>query len=231
MTADELPHHLTLYSYAYALDGGTTYLHATDESGREHTVLVVQHSFPEGSPSFDAIPGRVYFDSELVPIRSDIEARVLDLLRNADVRIEPPPEIPGAIRLSPNALILGDDIREAMEGGSGGIRYLVDRAIRFVESDDYLRFPERVEQAADSTLYDLWVDWGETNQKRVLAKLSGVLGVGIAGAREFLAGNRPLKTQVNALDVPALVAKYHAEGLRLRVVPEFRWLIRVEIKG
>ena len=41
-----LPSRLTLYGYAIALDGGTRLLMGSDETGREHTINLVQHAFP-----------------------------------------------------------------------------------------------------------------------------------------------------------------------------------------
>jgi hypothetical protein len=220
-----LPRRLTLQSFAYALDGGTTSLTATDEAGKEHGILLIQHAFPQIGPSFDAIPGRLYFDHELVPMRSDIEAAVLTLLRDADVRFEDANN--GAwnrTKLSPNALILGEDIRQVFTSPPADLlRTLAMRVIQFVESDEYVKFPDRVEQAADPTLYELWVEWDEASRKRVMVKLASVLGVGLANAKAFLAENRPLLTRVAALRVPEMVGRYHSDNLRIRVVPAFRW--------
>src|SRR5205809_408595 len=99
-----LPAKLTVHRFAYALDGGTTVLQATDEAGRDRTVMVVQHAFPQPSPSLEAMPGRLYFDGELVPMRSDLETGLVSLLRAAEVRYSEPPTIGASVQLSPNTL-------------------------------------------------------------------------------------------------------------------------------
>src|SRR5579885_2533004 len=105
------PMRLTVSSFAYALDCGTTRLWATDEAGRDHTVMLVQHAFPQASPSLGAIPGRLYFDGELVPMRTELETRLLCLLRAAEVHYSPARAPCGKrIELSSNMDIIGDDI-------------------------------------------------------------------------------------------------------------------------
>jgi len=81
-----LPTKLTVHNVAYAPDGGTTVLQAIDETGRECAVMLVQHAFPQPSPSLGLLPGRLYFDGGLIPMRSDLEAGVLSLLRDSEVR-------------------------------------------------------------------------------------------------------------------------------------------------
>jgi hypothetical protein len=220
-----LPTRLTVYSFAYALDGGTTVLRATDEAGREHGLTLVQHAFPQPSPSLGAIPGRLYFDDELVPMRSDVETAVLVLLRGAEVRYSGlVPEHGERIQLSPNALVLGDDIRQVLaRDPEENIRALVAEVIRFVESDHYLRFAERVEQAADPTRYTVWAAWESATRNRVVVRLGRLLGIGLQAAREMLDRGAPLAEGVSALEVAELVQRYAAEGLPLRIDPAYRW--------
>jgi hypothetical protein len=147
-----LPAKLTIHDSAYALDGGSTLLHAADEAAREHEVMLVQHALPDPDAAL-GIPGRLYFDDELVPIRSDLEVRVLGLLRAAEIRpSHSPPDQSERIPLSPNALILGDDLRQVLSRGpEENMRALRAEVIEFIESEEYLRFAVRVEQAADAT--------------------------------------------------------------------------------
>jgi hypothetical protein len=125
-----LPAKLTVHNSAYALDGGTTVLQAADEAGGNHAVMLVQHAFPQPSPSLGALPGRLYFDGELVPMRSDLEAGLLSLLRAAEVRYSDPRQDQGErIQLSPNTLILGEDIRQVLtRGPEDNIRALLAAA-------------------------------------------------------------------------------------------------------
>jgi hypothetical protein len=144
----ELPKHLVLRGTKFYLDGGTTRVVCTDEADQPHTVMLVQHAFARGNTF--GVPGRLYFDGELVPVRSEAEAGLLDLLRTAEVRYTPPAgETAGErITLSPNALILGDDIKQVLtRGPEDNIRGLRDTIVAFVASPQYESFAAEVEQA------------------------------------------------------------------------------------
>lgn len=193
-----LPARLVVRECGIALDGGSVYLGCADEAGRPVAVKLVQHAFPAaGQPHPSEVPGRMYLDGALVPLRSETEARLLDLLRAAKVPA----------------------------GGDSVAGELVTRVVRFVESDRYLRFADRVEMAADPTRYDVWVDWDEATRNRVTVKLASALGVGLKDARAFLAEGRPLEVGLTALRVVDRVAPYRADGLPVRVVPAFRWAL------
>jgi hypothetical protein len=141
-----LPKQLVLHASRYYMDGGTACLEATDEAGQPHAVMLVQSVFPGGNTF--GIPGRLYLDEELVELRSEREAQVLALLRAAEVRYTPPTEQAGErVTLSPNALILGEDIKEVLSRGpEENIRGLRDRIVEFVESPRYVAFAAEVEQ-------------------------------------------------------------------------------------
>lgn len=143
-----LPKHLVLGGSSYGLDGGTMRLECTDETGQAHTVMLVQTLFPGGNTF--GIPGRLYFDDELIPLRAGAESQLLDLLRSAEVRYTPrPAETTGErIKLSPNALVLGDDIKQVLtRGPEENIRGLRDRIVEFVASLRYESFAAEVERA------------------------------------------------------------------------------------
>jgi hypothetical protein len=143
---DALPSRIVVRDSAYALDGGTIHLRATDERGRELGILLVQHAFPQASPSMDLIPGRLYFGSQLVPIRSELEERVLRLLSEAEVQVPPPPP-PQPPRK--NMLILGDDIKAFMSRTpEENCRAFLREIVEFVRSERYVTFAAEVERAA-----------------------------------------------------------------------------------
>jgi hypothetical protein len=73
-----LPKRLTIHNCVLTMDGGTTSFQATDEASIEHLVTLVQHAFPKVSRPLDKIPGRLYFDGALIPMRSPLEAEVLN---------------------------------------------------------------------------------------------------------------------------------------------------------
>jgi hypothetical protein len=91
------------------------------------------------------------------------------------------------------------------------------------ESEAYLRFAERVEQAVDPTRYTVWVAWEPASRNQVIVRLGRVLGIGLQAAREVLDSGTPLADGVTALEVSELTGSYSAEALTLRVEPPFRW--------
>lgn len=138
---------LVLRSSRYFLDGGTTVLHSVDADGRERAVMLVQHFFPESGGL--GIVGRLHLDGRPVPVRSDLERRILAALREAEVRPIPPTEraTERRIRVSPNALVLGDDIKRVMtRGPEENLRALRDEVVQRVESAEYVSFAEKVDQ-------------------------------------------------------------------------------------
>lgn len=143
----ELPKSLVLRSTQFYMDGGTTCLTCTDEAERPHIVMLVQRAFAGGNTF--GIPGRLYFDDELIPMRSELEQRLLDLLRSAEVRYTPPDGGPTGeqANLSPNALILGDDIKQVLtRGPEDNIRGLRDTVVEFVASPRFESFAAEVEK-------------------------------------------------------------------------------------
>jgi hypothetical protein len=143
-----LPTNLVLRGGSFWLDGGTARLDCADEAEHSHTVMLVQHAFP-GGDTF-GIPGRLYFDGELIPIRSESESRLLGLLRAAEVRYTPPTgeQAGERIKLSPNALVFGDDIKQVLtRGPEDNLRGLRDTIVEFVASPQYESFAAEVEKA------------------------------------------------------------------------------------
>lgn len=152
--ANKLPTTLILYTGAYALDGGTTILYARDEAGKEHSVRLVQHAFPHPDAPLDRIPGRLYFNNELIAVRSGLEARLLEVLFNAAARVQDNPESATGDRISPNTLILGDDIKRVVQGSpEQNLRAMLQSVIDYVASEAYVTF------AAEAAKTHLRVTW------------------------------------------------------------------------
>jgi hypothetical protein len=140
-----LPRRIIVRGSEYMLDGGTIHLHATDERGREVGIMLVQHLFPHPGLSMDVIPGRLYFGPQLVPIRSELEERLLQLLSESEVQAPPPPP-PQPPRK--NMLILGDDIKAVMtRTPEENIRAFLREIVEFVRSERYVTFAAEVEHA------------------------------------------------------------------------------------
>lgn len=219
------PTRLTLRQCAYALDGGTICLLATDGGGREHTIVLTQHAFPRTDPSTGHLPGRLYFDGELVPLRSEFESNVVSLLRAAEIWYDGNPARGGEpIELSPNALVLGDDIREVLtQGPEDNIRTLASRVVRFVESEECLWFADRVEQAVDESRYEVSVVWNRDNFYRAIVAVKQLLDIPMSRAREIVQQDLPVARGSAAAEVVEWAGRFRAAGLDVRVSPEFRW--------
>jgi len=199
----ELPAHLTLNYFTYALDGGTTVLQGIDESGLLHEVTLVQHIFPNGNT--EEIPGRLYFDNVLISMRSELEARILSLLHNAEVRYDGP---------------LPEDFEGSPEEN---IREMLNEVVSFVESGTYLRFAELVEQAQDPTRYTARILWEPSHRKQTIISLGQILGVGVRAARDLIDHDTPIAENISALEVSELMYRVAAAGMTLRVDPPFRF--------
>ena len=78
--SDELPTRIVVRDCAMTLDGGTIHLGATDEAGRQVSILLATTL-----PGSSRVAGRLYFDGDLVPMRSEREAGILKLLSEAKV--------------------------------------------------------------------------------------------------------------------------------------------------
>jgi len=110
--------------------------------------VLVQHGLP-GKSEF-GILGRLHLDGQPVPVRSELESQVLAALREAEVRYTPPPdEVAGErIQLSPNALIIGEDIKQVLSRGpEENIRALREQVIARVKSPEYIAFAAKVDSA------------------------------------------------------------------------------------
>ena len=76
----DLPESITLVESNYWLDGGSTTLHAESESDTKHLIHLNQRTL-SGSKN----PGRLLFDNTLIQVRSNVERRIIELLRSAKV--------------------------------------------------------------------------------------------------------------------------------------------------
>jgi hypothetical protein len=104
---DELPTRFVVRDCAMALDGGSIQLGATDQDGRRVSIVLAT-SRPS---SVMRVAGRLYFNRDLVPMRSEREARIVQLLLEAKVKAASlPSSLPTA-----GVAIVGADIKEFFE--------------------------------------------------------------------------------------------------------------------
>lgn len=133
-----IPLRLTFHDAEYALDGGSITLHATDERGAEHHVYIPRNIYSDGGTPRHPT-GLLYFDNELIPVRSDLEHRLLRLFRESRLVPASTPR-PGSEKLTPPFTVVGDDLKRLVRGTpEGNLRWLVGSVISFVESDSYAR--------------------------------------------------------------------------------------------
>jgi hypothetical protein len=125
-----------------AMDGGSIMLHVLDTTGANHRLLLVQRAFLSG-PHRLGLPGRIYLDDVLIPVRSPDEAALLGFLQNPLITAstEPPPPHTGG------RIIIGDHLKAYFaavdRSPADAIRHLVNEMLTFVESDEYVHLAGR----------------------------------------------------------------------------------------
>jgi hypothetical protein len=141
--AMDIPERLVIADAAYASDGGSLWLRVRGPAGASCAVVLWQHLFLD-SPDPQRLPGRLYVDGALVPVRSDAERRLLIALREA--RLEPPP--PRDVPPRGPGVVVGRDLQEydakIAEGPEAATRHLVEKLIAFVESEEYVALAGRL---------------------------------------------------------------------------------------
>jgi len=125
---------------AYASDGGSIYLCLRDSAGATHDVVLWQHMFTE-APDPDKLPGRLYIDKTLIPVRSEREAVLLASLRQARLQVPAAPRGAGPQPAGPG-MIVGRDLQDYMarvdEGQAAALAHLVRQLIDYVASEAYV---------------------------------------------------------------------------------------------
>lgn len=127
------------------MDGGTIELDGIDEKGEERTISLIQSAFVDSWLS--GIPGRLYLDENPVPVRSELEKQVIAILRLAALKYSSiVPVDTERIELSPNVLILGDDIKLALtRDAESNLSVFRDQVVAEVEAEKYVSFAAKVD--------------------------------------------------------------------------------------
>ncbi len=137
-----IPDRFVIEDGAYAMDGGSIALNVRDPEGEEHDIVLWQHMFTE-QINPDKMPGRLYFDKILIPVREEMESQILTALREArlDEAIAESKRSEESSEWSPG-VIIGDDIKEyrskISESPKAALTHLVRQLIEYVESADYI---------------------------------------------------------------------------------------------
>ncbi len=136
----ELPTRIVVRDCGMMLDGGTILLSATDEAGRQVSIMLA--SSLGGSST--RVAGRLYFDGNLVPMRSEREAGILKLLSEAKVEA---PRLPPSRQTSRMA-IFGNDIKEFFEQTpEENCKAFIRKIVESIRSESYLRLATDEERA------------------------------------------------------------------------------------
>lgn len=147
----EFPEKLTIIDGFYFTDGGSIVLIAEDPDSIRHQITLAQHRFLE---IFDPnlLPGRLYFNHQMVPVRSELEAKLINLVQNSEiVPVEPPERGKGGASISDGPMmVVGDDLKEyyakVAEGKGEAIQHLIENLIDFVQSRKYVRIAKVIEK-------------------------------------------------------------------------------------
>jgi hypothetical protein len=149
----EIPEKLTIVDGFYFTDGGSIVLIAKEPNGTSHQITLVQSRFLEiYDPNL--LPGRLYFDHMMVPVRLEVEVKLIALLRASEIAPDESPESKTdevSTRDGP-VVVVGDDLKEyyakIAEGKEEVIRHLRESLIIFVESRKYVRIAKKIEKMA-----------------------------------------------------------------------------------
>jgi hypothetical protein len=114
----DFPSSILVIRATYWSDGGTITIEGISDEGTPHILSLAQRTFPRN----DA--GCLYFNKGIVPIRSELERQVINLLKNANISYRP--REPEPTDRSPLYAEQEDNIRR-----------LCAKVIAFVESDEY----------------------------------------------------------------------------------------------
>jgi hypothetical protein len=147
----EIPEKLTIVDGFYFTDGGSIVLIAEETDSIRHQITLAQHRFLE---IFDPnlIPGRLYFNHQMVPVRSEMEAKLIALVQaSAIVPAEPQESGKGEASTSDGPMmVVGDDLKEyyakVAEGKGEVIQHLIETLLNFVQSREYVRIAKKIEK-------------------------------------------------------------------------------------
>ena len=156
----DIPEKLTFVDGFYFTDGGSIVLLADGPAGARHQITLGQHRFLE---FFDpkVLPGRLYFNHLLVPVRSEMEEKVMTLLQAGEIRPDEPPEPEKDKGLASTeggpVVVVGEDLKDyyakVAEGKGETIRHLIENVIDYVGSGEYVRIAKKIENNVKGEKY------------------------------------------------------------------------------
>jgi len=80
----------------------------------------------------------------------------------------------------------------------------------------------------DNVAYSIWIESDSTDRLQVYARVGNALGIGARAARSLLDAGRPVRTELQALEVKRWYHVFRELGFRIRIEPEFPWRLDTE---
>ena len=141
------PEQITITEGFYLTDGGSIVLIAKDSTGRQYEITLSQHLILEYLDP-KRPPGRLYFNHQLIHVRSEAEAQILQLIKACRIADDPEPPAPSKdLQEGGPGMIIGEDLKEyhlkLSEGKHAVLQHLVQMLIAYLESEDYLVIARR----------------------------------------------------------------------------------------
>ena len=141
----KIPENLTFQEAAYAFDGGSIMLILKGSEGQDYDFTLAQHAFREPEMYMN-IPGRLYFDGNLIGIRSkeeEIILKIVECFLKAEEQKVSEEEVFFEKDLS-GQLILGEDIKGIMSNPHTHDIKLLKKFLNFIRSEEYIEFSKKV---------------------------------------------------------------------------------------
>ena len=128
---------MTLVCWSFTLDGGTTTLYAVTDDGHRCEIRLNQHALAGDYPLNEGhAPGRLLFNDSPVGVRSEQEARLLDLLNDSAFALIKPEDLRALIKSAAvDPAMLN---RMAIEDEKHRLATFRNEMVAFVLSDAYV---------------------------------------------------------------------------------------------
>jgi hypothetical protein len=129
---------VTVVSSSYALDGGTTTLFLVTDTRQKCIVRLNQHQM---DPFKD--PGRLFFNDQMIDVRSPEEAKIIALLQAAEFDSVVSASVTHGKDISGRDGAVVSEIEVADGDVNDDFRKLRDSIVRFLQSDKYVAMANR----------------------------------------------------------------------------------------
>jgi len=149
-----IPAVVSVLNGAFATDGGSISLLLSDAEGLRYNLLLTQHLLPPDKSPGARRTGRLYFNGTIVEVRSEDELAIIGSLKGAEIKAPDRENNPQNTSADEQpGMTVGDDIADYLtkiaEGPEAALLHLVRELIRYVESEEYVRYAARHSESQD----------------------------------------------------------------------------------